>query len=162
MISSRWGGSCAFILSCICECVLCTEPEQFDKEPLRATYQFKSVRPPPMGSSSFFSHDIFPLSCMVCCRGNRPKSAVAFPAPPGESIHTDMWLTTTCCMTGAGIPTPQKCQAGEQQQLGAKIVYQDHITELQPFARWQIQQNVMTWRRKAENRSWDGKCPRVC
>lgn len=79
-----------FILPCTSECVLRIEPVQFDKVPLRATYHFKSVKAPPMGSSSFFSYDIFLLPCMACCRGNRPETTLAFPALPGESTHADM------------------------------------------------------------------------
>lgn len=60
-----------------------------------------------MGSSSFFSHNIFPLPCMACCRGNRLENGLAFPAMPGESTHADMRPTTTCCMTGSGIFSPK-------------------------------------------------------
>lgn len=81
-----------FILPRVSECVPRIEPVQFDEVPLRATYHFKSVKAPPMGPLSFFflSHDIFLLPCMACCRGNRPKTALASPALPGESTPADM------------------------------------------------------------------------
>lgn len=79
------------------------------------------------GSSSFFSHDISLLPCMACCRGNRPKTALAAPALPGESTHADMRLASTCCMTRSGIFF-SKCQ-WSQQPPDAAISGHDHITD---------------------------------
>lgn len=77
----------------------------------------------------FLSHDIFLLPCMACCRGNRPNTALASPALPGESTPADMWLTTTCCMTGSGIfSPPPKCQQSRRQQPAAKLWCQGRIT----------------------------------
>lgn len=70
--------------------VLCKEPVQFDKGFLRVTYHFKSARAPRGGSSSFFSHSIFLLPYMACCRGNRLENGLAFPATSGEATHADM------------------------------------------------------------------------
>lgn len=87
--------------------VMCMKPAQFNKGFLRVTYHFKSVRAPRWAPHLFFSHNIFLLPCMACCRGNRPENGLAFPALPGESAHADMQLTTTYCMTGSGIFSPK-------------------------------------------------------
>ena len=96
------------ILPCSSECVTCMKPAQFNKGFLRVTYHFKSVRAPRWAPHLFFSHNIFLLPCMACCRGNRPENGLAFPALPGESTHADMQLTTTHCMSGSGIFFPKQ------------------------------------------------------
>lgn len=80
-----------------------------------------------MGSSSFFSHNIFLLPCMACCRGNRPENGLAFPALPGESTHADMQLTTTCCMTGSGIFSPKCHQESPTTWCCGIFLYENHI-----------------------------------
>lgn len=75
------------------------QPLQLDGGFVRVTYHFKNTRAPWGGTSSFFSHSIFLLPCMACCRGNRPETGLAFPTLPGESTRADMQLTTTRCIT---------------------------------------------------------------
>lgn len=95
-----------------------------------------------MGSSSFFSRNIFLLPCMACCRGNRPENGLAFPALPGESTPADMRMTTTRLCGGLRyflpLPPPQnkkkqKICHQSQQPPGAAILDENPIKAAPPL-----------------------------